>query len=793
MSRPEILAPAGNQEMVRAAFAAGCDAIYVGAKRFGARAYSENFEVDELIALIAEAHRRGVRVFLTANTLIMEQEMDDVLALLHPLADAGLDAVILQDLGLMARLKREIPNLERHASTQMSVTSLDGALALQGLGYTRVVLGRETSIEEAERIVQQTDLEVEVFAHGSLCMSVSGQCYLSAFSGGRSGNRGACAQPCRKTYTLQRPNGQILGAENTYLSPRDLMTLDRIAEFSRIGVHSLKIEGRMKKPEYVFAAVSAYRKALLKQPYDAKGLQRMTNRPFTEGLMFHAFGTDMAFDRKQSGGECIGTIDVQDDGQRYVFTKESLVAGDMLMLQGKRGTFPYTVSEDYPAGSKLLFPMRDIPRNSSVLLVYTETVRRKLQEALAEERKKDERLPLTLSVSIAPEKPLHVIARSGREEIVWEGAVVSPARSHALDRDTVERAFRKVGNTAFMLEKLTVSLEDGAFVPVSQLNAARRDALNTLSHALSRSTLRERPTTANGTPASAFYSKENSQRVEEHTSVLGAYPSQEKPRATKIPRILLETDRDPDAFSGVLENVDRVLFSDLTHARAWREAGIPVDWAFPLLQESDAVLCCWEEARALSHPFDGITVRTFNELGHVLREMENLPHPISIALGFGFNLRNSDAFSEVSRWAREIPIVRTAISVECTKEEAFSFPSSALEAEMLYFGPAPGMLLRQCPCALLKGCHDEQHCKTCTFRQDVLLVDSYGKRPMVRRKGYTELLSPTRIDLRKDTTLLSRIKPSWLRIVDVGQETYEVLKTVRRSHAGERIKNAGIR
>lgn len=784
MSRPEILAPAGNMEMVRAAFAAGCDAIYVGAKRFGARAYSENFEVEELLALIEEAHRRGVRVFLTANTLIREDEMDVVLALLRPLADVGLDAVILQDLGLMARLKRELPNLERHASTQMSVTSLDGALALQGLGYTRVVLGRETSIEEAERIVNETDLEVEVFAHGSLCISVSGQCYLSAFSGGRSGNRGSCAQPCRKTYTIERPDGEILGAENTYLSPRDLMTLDRVAEFARLGVQALKIEGRMKKPEYVFAAVSAYRNALLQQPYDAKGLQRMTNRPFTKGFFFHAFGTDLAFDRKQSGGECIGTIGVQEDGRRYMVTQTSLTAGDMLMLQGKRGTFPYTVSDDQPIGSKLQFPMRDIPKDSPVLLVYTETVRKKLQEALEAETKKEDRLPLQLSVSIAPEKPLRVTARSGRQETVWEGEMVSTARSHALDRETVERAFRKVGNTPFALEELNLSLAEGAFVPVSKLNAARRDALAALSRTLSRSTLRDRPSLLNGTPASAFYLKEKPNRMEKETSVVGADRPQEKPRETKMPRILLETDRDPDDFSGVLETVDRVLLSDLAHAKAWRNAGIPVDWAFPLLQESDAVRICWDEARDLSFPFDGITVRTFNELGHVLRGMEQLPQPISIALGFGFNLRNSDAFLEVARWAKEMPIVRTAISVECEPEEDFVFPSSVLEAEMLYFGPAPGMLLRHCPCSLLKGCHDERHCATCAFRRDVLLVDRYGKRPMVRKKGYTELLSPTGIDLRKGSTLLSRLKPSWLRVVDVGSETFEVLTTVRRSHAG---------
>lgn len=785
MRLPEILAPAGNIEMAHAAFAAGCDAIYVGAKQYGARAYSDNFDAAELISLIAKAHRLGVRVYLTVNTLIKEQEMDAVIALLRPLADAGLDAVILQDLGLTARLRRELPNLERHASTQLSVTSLDGALALQGLGFSRLVLGRETTVEEAERIVQETSLEVEVFAHGSLCVSVSGQCYMSAFSGGRSGNRGCCAQPCRKTYTIESKNGETVGAPNTYLSPRDLMTLDRVSEFARIGVHALKIEGRMKKPEYVFAAVSAYRQALLQQPYERKELELMTNRPFTKGFFFHSFGSDMAFDREQTGGEWIGEIALQPDGKRFVCPQTSLTAGDILMLQGKHNTFPYTLPKSYSPGEPILFSARDVRVGSPVLRVYTETVRQKLKAALEAEDNKENRLPLSLSVTIAVDHPLRVIAESGTDKIVWEGEAVSAARSQALDLKTVERAFRKVGNTAFLLPKLTVSLEEDTFVPVSALNAARRSALDALSCAVSRSSVRKMPTICDATPDFAFSSAKSSEAIEgKKKKETFSVSSSDEAKSQKNPHVLLETNREPSALSTELDTIDRVLLTDLTLAKAWRDEGVLVDWAFPPLQESKAAQICWEEARSLSYPFDGITVRTLNELGHVLRYRDALSQQVPIALGFGFNLRNSEAFREVARWAKKIPIVRVALSVECTEEEVFSFPFSDVEAEMLYFGPAPGMLLRHCPCALLKSCRDERHCASCAYRREMFLVDRYGKREMVRRKGYTELLSPTKVDLRNGSVLLSRIQPSWLRVVDVGEETGDVLETIRRNHAG---------
>ncbi|HCC36049.1 MAG TPA: peptidase U32, partial [Ruminococcaceae bacterium] len=254
MNRPEILAPAGSRESLEAAVRAGADAVYLGGTRFSARGSAENFSDGALRSAVAYCHMRGVKVYLAENILLYEKELPAALEFAKTASDAGVDAYILQDLGLAAILKQASPIL-LHASTQMTVHSPAGISAAAKLGFSRVVLARELSLDEIAEIAKTAKalgVELEVFVHGALCMSVSGQCYFSAMLGGRSGNRGLCAQPCRLPY-----NG-----ENSYpLSLKDLCALDRLSELAALGVCSFKIEGRMKRPEYVAAATAAYRTA----------------------------------------------------------------------------------------------------------------------------------------------------------------------------------------------------------------------------------------------------------------------------------------------------------------------------------------------------------------------------------------------------------------------------------------------------------------------------------------------------------------------------------------------------
>ena len=260
-SKIELLAPAGNIDSFKAACQNSADAIYMGVTNYNARAMAQNFDINSYIEAIKYAHLRGIKVYLTLNTLMNEEEFEDALNIVKELYEYNLDAVIIQDIGLFMLLHELFPNLKIHASTQMSVYSLEQVKFLEKLGFSRVVLARELSVDEIEYICKNTSVEIEVFIHGALCVSVSGQCNLSSVIGNRSANKGSCAQPCRMKYTLNRVNKKENIVSSTYLlSKKDIFGIDYIEKLKNAGVTSIKVEGRNKFPEYVARVVNIYRK-----------------------------------------------------------------------------------------------------------------------------------------------------------------------------------------------------------------------------------------------------------------------------------------------------------------------------------------------------------------------------------------------------------------------------------------------------------------------------------------------------------------------------------------------------
>lgn len=293
MRKTELLAPAGSPEMLKAAVQSGADAVYLGADRFSARGSAENFSLDRLGEWIDYCHLRGVKVHLAANTLIKEREREDFIRYISEAYTKGIDAVIIQDLGMATKVKELMPDLELHASTQMTVTTIDAVKVLERRGFSRVVLARELTKSEILNIRQKTDIELEVFVHGALCYSYSGQCLMSSIIGRRSGNRGLCAQPCRLSYELLK-NGKALD-DGYLLSPKDLCLIDNVGELSEMGIDSFKIEGRLKSPGYVATAVGVYKKALAGERItdgDRKALLDVFNRSgFSKG--WYGGGKDM--------------------------------------------------------------------------------------------------------------------------------------------------------------------------------------------------------------------------------------------------------------------------------------------------------------------------------------------------------------------------------------------------------------------------------------------------------------------------------------------------------------------
>ena len=259
--RVEILAPAGSYESMTAAVNAGADAVYIGGSRFGARAYANNLDEETMLRAIDYVHLHGCSLYMTVNTLMKEEEMGSLYSYLNPYYMRGLDAAIVQDFGVFSYLREHFPGLHLHASTQMTITGVHGARLLKEMGASRVVTARELSLEEIRQIHDQVDVEIESFVHGALCYCYSGQCLMSSLIGGRSGNRGRCAQPCRLPYEVRQGAGPLNKKDERYvLSLKDLCTLDLIPDMVEAGVYSMKIEGRMKSPRYTAGVVSVYRK-----------------------------------------------------------------------------------------------------------------------------------------------------------------------------------------------------------------------------------------------------------------------------------------------------------------------------------------------------------------------------------------------------------------------------------------------------------------------------------------------------------------------------------------------------
>ncbi|MEW5897967.1 MAG: peptidase U32 family protein, partial [Bacillota bacterium] len=344
--KPELLAPAGSWEALVAAVQNGADAVYLGGRSFNARQSAANFDDAELARAIEYAHVRGVKVYVTVNTLVAEEELEQAARFLFFLARAGADAAILQDLGLAALAREVVPELPLHASTQMTVHNSPAVAHLRRLGFQRVILARELHLAEVQRIKEETGAGVEVFIHGALCVCYSGQCLFSSLVGGRSGNRGRCAQPCRLPYTLVDGHGRPLadpGRVGEYLlSPRDLNVSRHLPALIQAGVDAFKIEGRLKRPEYVATVVRVYRQLLDRAaalgpekffvaPEEAKDLAQIFNREFTAGYLFGRQGKLlMSFRRPNNRGVFLGRVRRRENGWLQVVLEDGLNVGDGL-------------------------------------------------------------------------------------------------------------------------------------------------------------------------------------------------------------------------------------------------------------------------------------------------------------------------------------------------------------------------------------------------------------------------------------------------------------------------------
>lgn len=493
---PELLAPAGTKEALLAALGAGADAVYLGLETFNARSNAANFTLETLAESCDLAHAMGARIYLTANVVILPHEMEEVVTLIDEAWGCGVDAVIIQDLGLIRVISESLPHVRIHASTQMNLHSAESIRVLARYGVKRVTLSRETSLREIATLVaaaKELDMEVESFGHGAICVSYSGQCLLSSLIGRRSANRGQCAQPCRLTYELVDAKGEVIESEGSHLlSPKDLASIGVLDDLVKTGVNSIKIEGRMKSADYVASVVSVYRRALDEHRVDdledahaelAEGFSRGFSTAYLTGERGSAM---MSYERPNNRGVAVGRIIGFDASAALVeFTKE-VVVGDRLEVYTGTGRFNQDLKEVYiddePVDTvkpkdvaHVVFTKRS-QIGDRVFRIRSANLSTRTLDAIqiAEEYK----LPLDFKAEIVEGKPLSVTV-TDKEGVsaTATGDVVEPARTRPLTAEDTEAHIDRLGGTHVSMNSFDLTLGENVGLGFSALHRARREAV----------------------------------------------------------------------------------------------------------------------------------------------------------------------------------------------------------------------------------------------------------------------------------------------------------------------------
>lgn len=496
----ELLAPVGSFEALKAAVQNGANAVYLGGKEFSARASANNFDKNELREAVKYAHIRNVQVFVTANTLIKQNEIADFVEYVKFLYDIDIDAIILQDIGMAKLVKKLLPDFELHASTQMVAHSLEDVKYLESVGFDRVVLARELNVDEIKYICDNTKVDIEIFVHGALCVCYSGQCLMSSMIGNRSGNRGRCAQPCRQKYELiDISTGEVMDKNGDYLlSPRDLSTIEEIDKIIDSGVHSLKIEGRMKRPEYVATVVGSYREVVDKYLTNNRhkvsdetisDLYTIFNRKFTKGYVLGEVGKDiMNAEIPNNQGLYIGRVlDYNRRAKRLKLRLENtLKKGDGINLGG--GTIGRIIKNGeittigYKGEIIELDFVGEAKRNQIVFKTSDSELMDRVQATFQQEK---ELVKSNINADIIiklGQKPVLILSdEEGNKSTVEGEKIVEEAMKVALVKEKIEAQIQKLGNTPYILNNINIDLDDNVSLPISILNQMRRDAIDELS------------------------------------------------------------------------------------------------------------------------------------------------------------------------------------------------------------------------------------------------------------------------------------------------------------------------
>ena len=732
MKELELLAPAGSLKTLKAVIHAGADAVYLGGSMFGARAYANNFNKEELLEAIRFGHIHGRKIILAVNTLLKEYELGQLYDYLHPYYEAGLDAVIVQDMGVMEFIKTHFPNLPIHTSTQMTITNVEGARLLKEQGVERVVTAREMSLEEIQRIHDEVGVELESFIHGALCYCYSGQCLFSSIIGGRSGNRGRCAQPCRLSYEVLQGEKSLTGHHATpILSLKDMCTLPFLYELADHGVYSFKIEGRMKTPEYAAGVVSIYRKYMDSyldgsripvEKKDIRALLELGNRGgFTNGYYYHHNDSDMLSGESASHNKSEGVL--QDNIRReYVDTElKEKIKGKLILNK---------------------------------------------------------------------ECPAKIEVQYGKIKVSYQGDMVLVAQNRPLTKEVVTEKITKTGNTPFVFENLEVTMDDDIFMPVNQLNQLRRGALEALEEALLKPYERTLPElvetssaeTDRQTTGNAIKEKQISRQSLSQTSGQQSAGSSTEVRvliedAEQLPAVLKADFVDTvylDCMLYTRENLICKLSEDIDRVHA---SGKKAFYVFPFIFRQQTSLFYEKIMPELKKlPLDGIMVRSLDEIAFV-KEWGN---------GNWQMVSDSNLYTysnEAAEYFYRLGMIQDTIPVELNRKEILRRENS--RSEMIIYGRLPLMITAQCIHKNTLGCMHQP--------KVLNLKDRYSVHFPVKNfcsECYNVIYNSLPVCLFKEDVTVKKIAPAAVRLsftTETEEETEQILTIY-----GDIYKNGGI-
>ncbi len=732
MKELELLAPAGSLKTLKAVIHAGADAVYLGGSMFGARAYANNFNEEELLEAIRFGHIHGRKIILAVNTLLKEYELGQLYDYLRPYYEAGVDAVIVQDMGVMEFIKTHFPNLPIHTSTQMTITNVEGARLLKEQGVERVVTAREMSLEEIQRIHDEVGVELESFIHGALCYCYSGQCLFSSIIGGRSGNRGRCAQPCRLSYEVLQGEKSLTGHHATpILSLKDMCTLPFLYELADHGVYSFKIEGRMKTPEYAAGVVSIYRKYMDSyldgsripvEKKDIRALLELGNRGgFTNGYYYHHNDSDMLSGESASHNKSEGVL--QDNIRReYVDTElKEKIKGKLILNK---------------------------------------------------------------------ECPAKIEVQYGKIKVSYQGDMVLVAQNRPLTKEVVTEKITKTGNTPFVFENLEVTMDDDIFMPVNQLNQLRRGALEALEEALLKPYERTLPElvetssaeTDRQTTGNAIKEKQISGQSLSQTSGQQSAGSSTEVRvliedAEQLPAVLKADFVDTvylDCMLYTRENLLRKLSEDIDRVHA---SGKKAFYVFPFIFRQQTSLFYEKIMPELKKlPLDGIMVRSLDEIAFMKEWGNENWQMVSDSNLYTYS-------NEAAEYFYRLGMIQDTIPVELNRKEILRRENS--RSEMIIYGRLPLMITAQCIHKNTLGCM-HQH-------KVLNLKDRYSVHFPVKNfcsECYNVIYNSLPVCLFKEDVTVKKIAPAALRLsftTETEEETEQILTIY-----GDIYKNGGI-